>query len=92
MFYIKDGIAYQEKQPVILHVSTIEPLPGYHLRATFPDGTVKIYDCSPLLETEAFNPLKDEKKFKKVSLDFGVPTWEDANVDLSPETIYLNGK
>lgn len=92
MITIKNSIAYSEGEPIILRVIEVEPLAGYKIRAEFPDGTVKIYDMSKLLNTEAFKTLKDEKEFKKVTLDHGVPTWEDANVDISPETIYLNGE
>ena len=92
MITFRDGIAYKEGKPIILRVSDIEPLSDYKLKAEFSDGTVKIYDFKQLLEYEAFAPLKDEKEFKKVTLDGGVPTWEDVNVDLSPETIYINGK
>lgn len=92
MITFENGIAYSEGKPVLLKISEIEPLKDYKLRAEFTDGTVRIYDVSKLLGYEAFAPLKNEGEFKKVTLDHGVPTWKDANVDLSPETIYINGK
>ena len=92
MVTIKNGIMHDEGRPSTLRITRIELLAGYKIRAEFPDGTIKIYDMSKLLDTEAFKTLKDEKEFKKVTLDRGVPTWEDANVDISPETIYLNGE
>ena len=92
MITLNDGIATENGKPIVLRILNIEPLPGYNLRAEFPDGTVKIYDFSKLLEHEVFSPLCDEEKFKKVVLDHGVPTWEEINADISPETIYFNGK
>lgn len=91
MIEIINGIAYQDKKPVILHIIDISALDGHRLRATFSDGVSKEYDMSNILEAEVFKPLQDEDKFKKVQLDHGVPTWEAENVDLSPETIYANG-
>ena len=91
MIEIKNGQAYQNGEPIILHAIDIEPRQNYQLYVTFSDGIAKIYDFSKLLETEAFHTLKDETKFKRVVLDHGVPTWEAENVDLSPETIYENG-
>lgn len=88
----KNENAYSEGKPILPIVSEIEPLAGYKLRAEFDDGAVKVYNASKLLNYEAFRPLKNEGEFKKVTLDHGVLTWEDANVDISPETIHINGK
>ncbi len=91
MIKFNNGIATENGKPIILKIANIKPLANYILRAEFPDGTVKMYDFSKLLEYEVFKPLRDEKKFKKVILDHGIPTWKEIDADISPETIYLNG-
>ena len=92
MITIEKGIAYDNGKPIILHIIDVRPLEDYRLAATFADGTTKMYDVSPLLEYEAFRPLRDIKTFEGVALDHGIPTWESANVDLAPESIYKYGK
>ena len=84
MITISQGVAYNDGKPVILHVIDVETTDDYKLLATFSDGVTKIYNMKPLLEYEAFKVLKDINEFNKVTLDHGIPTWEDANVDISP--------
>ena len=91
MLTISQGTAYENQRPIILHVIDIYVTDDYHLIATFSDGITKDYDFSKLLTTEAFRPLRDFDKFKRVTLDYGVPTWKEENLDISPETIYANG-
>lgn len=86
---IVNGIAYEDGKPIILHIIEIVPLNDYKLRVTFQNGETKIYDFKPLLDKPAFKPLLDQAKFKRVKLSHGVPTWDEENVDISPETIYL---
>lgn len=88
----KNGIAFKNNRPTILHISEIIPLNNYILKASFENGEKRFYDFKPLLKYDAFTCLQDKMKFKRVTLDHGIPTWEKENVDISPETIYLNGR
>jgi hypothetical protein len=35
-----------------------------------------------------FEELKDPNAFNEVYLDYGVPTWLEGKIDLSPEMLY----
>ncbi len=89
--YIKDGIAYAgEPEPQLL-VYGVRPLDDHKLWVRFSTGEAKIYDFKPLLSTPAFSPLADSKLFKEVYIDYGVPVWNDGEIDIAPETLYQNG-
>jgi hypothetical protein len=50
-----------------------------------------MFDFTPLLETEAFGPLKDEASFRGVYVDYGVTVWNNGDIDIAPEYLYENG-
>lgn len=89
--YIVNGIAYagEPKQPV--KISGIRPMKDHRLWVRFNTGEAKIFDFTPLLETPAFAPLKDEETFKNVYIDFGVACWNDGDIDIAPEYLYQHG-
>ena len=92
--YIIDGIAYAgepQNYRDLPRVVSIKPLANYQLQLRFKDGAKKIYDCSPLLDKPLYQPLKNLDVFNAVYLDFGVPTWNDGQIDIAPETIYAKG-
>ena len=78
-----------EKYPKI---ADVKPQKGKRLLVTFTDGVKKIYDCSPLLQKDAFKPLINDALFKAVKTDehgYGV-IWSD-EIDLSESELWLNG-
>ncbi len=89
--YIKDGIAYAGEQPKPIKVSGVRPLDDYKLWLRFNTGETKIFDFATILNTPAFSPLKDKKLFGAVYIDFGVPVWNDGDIDIAPEFLYEHG-
>ncbi len=74
-------------------LKNIEALPDYKLKAEFLSGEIKIYDCKPLFEKEAFKLLENENFFRKVRVDsggYGV-IWND-EIDLAESELWINGK
>lgn len=70
----------------------VEPLDNKQLRVKFDNGTVKIYDCKPLLYDDVFAPLKEQAFFKNVRVDpagYGI-FWND-EIDLSEAELWING-
>lgn len=64
----------------------------YLLWVRFNNGEAKVFDFKPLLEKSAFIPLKDIDVFKGVYIDYGIPVWNDGDIDISPEYLYENGQ
>ena len=89
--YIKNGIAYAGEPQQPIKVSGVRPLDGYKLWVRFTNGEAKVIDFSNLLETPAFSPLKDQRVFNGVYIDYGVTVWDDGNIDIAPEYLYENG-
>ncbi len=76
--------------PKILSVC---PKQGKTLLVTFDNGECREYDCTPLLQSTIFSPLRDDALFRCVHVDshgYGV-VWND-DIDLAESEIWLNGK
>ena len=89
--YEANGILYAGKPAAMVKVTGVSPLPDYQLLLTFSTGEKKLYDVSALLNLPVFQPLRDDKIFNSVQLDFDTVTWCDGNIDIAPETLYQDG-
>ncbi len=65
------------------------PRPEHVVRVMFSDGEVRDVDITPLLDTEAFAPLRDPRVFEQVTVDdeMGTIAWP-GGADLDPAVIY----
>ena len=78
--------------PSFSKIIKAEPLDNKQLRVKFDNGSVKIYDCNPLLSNDVFAPLKVQEFFKNVRVDqagYGI-FWND-EIDLSEAELWING-
>ena len=89
--HVIDGIAYADNPTPAITIKSVRPLDSYRLWLRFSTGEEKVFDFVPLLDEPCFRPLKDEKVFREVYVDYGVPVWNDGEIDISPETLYENG-
>jgi len=74
-------------------IQSVKPLDNRCLLITFQNKIQKLYDCTPLLSSDAFKPLTNIVLFKMVKADpggYGV-SWND-EIDLSESELWLNGK
>lgn len=74
-------------------IRNVRPRPGKSLLVTFDNGDRRVYDCTPLLQSEVFRPLRDDAIFRCAHADshgYGV-VWND-DIDLSESEIWLNGR
>ena len=55
---------------------------------TFDSGETRLYDASQLLAYLAFSLLKDERIFMNPTVEHGVVTWAEGEIDIAPETMY----
>ena len=76
----------------IIWVVAAETLDNYMLRLTFNNGSVKTFDCKPLIQQFlVFGTLQDKQKFNNISLDGWTVTWENGSIDIAPEYLYEKG-
>lgn len=69
-------------------VKRVSALSGYRLYVEFHDGTSGEIDLSDRLFGPVFEPLKDEREFRKVTIDeFGAVAWP-CGADLAPDALY----
>jgi hypothetical protein len=57
----------------------------------FDDGAQKQFDVKPYLNFPVFRELKNIDYFKNIRITFGTVQWQNEQ-DISPETLYLEGK
>lgn len=74
-----------------LAVVQVEPLPNYHLKLTFKNGEIRVFDMNPYLNLGIFNDLKDLTMFNTVRISFDTIEW-DNEADLDPEILYAESK
>ena len=86
--YIIDGIAYAGEPKPQLKVWGVRPMDGYRLWLRFSTGEARLFDFSEMLKKPAFMPLSDFSTFKNVYIDYGVPVWNDGDIDIAPEYLY----
>ena len=70
----------------------MRPLAGKRLLVEFDNGVTKVYDCTPLLDSDVFRPLRDEVMFRQVRADdhgYAV-IWTD-KIDLAESELWING-
>lgn len=73
-------------------IASVEAVENKRLLVKFVNGVEKIYDCTPLLNRDMFEVLKNEAFFKSVKVDsggYGI-SWND-DTDLSEYELWTNG-
>jgi len=75
---------------MILTITQIVASKDWTLDVTFVDGSRRIYDVKPLLESEAFEDLKDIALFLQVRNGGYFVEWP-TGADLSADTLCLEG-
>jgi hypothetical protein len=75
---------------MMLTITHVEASRDWTLDVTFVDGSRRIYDVKPLLESEAFVELKDISLFLQVRNGGYFVEWP-TGADLSADTLALQG-
>ena len=72
--------------PDVVSVSPLEP---YVVRVVFGDGEVRDVDIEPLLDSPAFQRLRDREEFERAAVDeqTGAVAWP-SGADLDSDVIY----
>lgn len=86
--YIKDGVVYAREPMEELEVESVRYVGDRILIVTFNTGETRLFDATCLLEFPAFAPLADDAVLTDYSIDHGVLTWSDGDIDIAPEYLY----
>ena len=72
-------------QTTRIRVEAVEPLDGYVLRLQFSDGSTREVDLERELWGPVFEPLRDPKQFRRVTVDqeLGTIVWPNG-ADMDP--------
>lgn len=74
-------------------IRRVKPQAGKRLLVEFVNGVSKIYDCTPLLQSEVFRSLQDDAVFRCARADahgYGV-VWNE-EIDLAESEIWINAQ
>lgn len=88
--YIVGDIAYASTPVEQMQIVAVKPLSDMMMILTFASGEKRLYDASGLLAYPAFAPLSNQETFQNASIDHGVVTWSNGDIDIAPETMYQN--
>lgn len=72
-------------------ITDVKPIPDYSLLLTFNNGTQKIFDVKPYLESGIFKELKEVSLFNSVKPFLGSIQWANG-ADLCPDTLYMDSR
>ena len=86
--YIINGVAYAGRPKEELQVTAVKALPDMMMLVTFDSGETRLYDASGLLAYPAFAPLAEEQVFMNPTIEHGLVTWQDGEIDIAPEAMY----
>ncbi len=88
--YIKDGICYAGELTPEIEVASIKLLEDGFMLIDFSTGETRLFDVTTLLDKgNAFLPLKDESNRQTAKVTHGFVSWMDGQIDIAPETLYL---
>ncbi len=72
------------------YINTVHANDDWTIDIIFDDGAERRFDVKPLLDCEAFEPLRNLDAFKTVRNRGYFVEWIN-EIDLSAETLYLDG-
>ncbi len=79
-------------KPPLVHVTNVEVIGAYDLRLTFEDGTVGDVSFDDREWTGVFEPLRDPRRFVRVSVEAGTIVWPEDGLDMAPEPLYAEAR
>ena len=88
--YIKDGICYAGELVPSIEVKSIKLLDSGMMLVTFSTDETRLFDVTSLINKgPAFAPLAELKNQQTAKVTFGFVSWMDGEIDIAPETMYL---
>jgi hypothetical protein len=72
----------------LVPIVAVNVIGDHELRLTFKDRTVGDVAFNDTEWQGVFEPLRDPKRFARVSIEFGTLVWPDDGLDMAPEPLY----
>lgn len=88
--YVLGDIAYASNNGESLKIENMKILDKLCMLVTFSNGEKRIFDASKLLQYPIYKQLEDYEVFKSARLQNGIIVWNNGEIDISPETVYIN--
>lgn len=86
MFFWGDFVYGSEpKEPI--KITGVKVLQDMMMLLAFSNGETRLFDAT-VLDGVAFEPLKDEKVFVAATVEHGVVSWQNGEIDCAPEYMY----
>lgn len=83
-----NGMVYGGTPKGMMKIVDVKPLEDMTMILTFNSGEQRLFDATELLKYPIFQVLKDKEVFMHPVIDHGVVTWNNGELDLSPESMY----
>ncbi len=78
--------------PPLVHITRAEVIGDHSVRLTFEDGTIGDVTFDESYWTGVFEPLRDPRRFARVSVEGGTITWAEDGLDMAPEPLYAEAR
>ena len=85
----ENGIVYSDNPEKMLTVLEVKHLYSGIYLLKFSNGQTRLFDTT-LLRGEVFEPLKNPEIYENPVLEYGIVTWNNGQIDCSPEYMYEN--
>ena len=76
---------------MLLDVVEVRAREAYRLWLRFENGEEREFDCMLLLDKKPYKKLADKRFFKQARVALGTVSWP-GEIDIAPETLYLDSK
>lgn len=87
--YEKDGIVYADNPEPMLFVKDVKHMYSGVYLVKFSNEQVRLFD-STVLTGPVFEPLRDPEIYKNPVIQYGIVTWDNGQIDCSPDYMYEN--
>ena len=85
--YFSNGYVYGGTPKEMRKVTDVRVVGEKMLLLRFSSGEERLFDAT-LLQGEVFDPLEDDDVFNAAYIEHGTVTWQNGEIDCSPEYMY----
>ncbi|MDO4261946.1 MAG: DUF2442 domain-containing protein, partial [Eubacteriales bacterium] len=84
-----NGILYAGSPKDMIKIQDAKITGKMMMLVTFSSGEKRVFDGT-ILKGEVFAPLEDDTVFRNFTIEHGVLTWMNGEIDCAPEYVYEN--